>query len=313
MAEVRDIIGRCASLAALLEVSAYPKPGNVHRLRDFEGTTYEHFLASSVSIAPWMGSLAKRSREIVTKGRNLSGLRIGRSILKATEDMLRWQSGGNVHLGVILLFSPISAAAGVVFDGNSSDPVNLRRSLRNVLGSATSQDAVDIYRTINIAMSRENLGVDERLDVTDPKSIEQILQDNITPVKIFEMCTERDSVCSEWVTGFEITFEESYPYLKSQLMSNGVNTSILNTFLTILSKHPDSLIKRKRGVEDAERMSQRARMILEVGGAATQEGKRMLFELDDELQKEKGSMNPGTSADLTAASLFVLLLAGWRP
>ncbi len=61
-----DIVGKCASLAALLEVSAYPKPGNVHRLKDFPDTKYEHFLAGSVS-------LGSRMREIAEKGIALSG------------------------------------------------------------------------------------------------------------------------------------------------------------------------------------------------------------------------------------------------
>ncbi|MBE0634226.1 triphosphoribosyl-dephospho-CoA synthase, partial [Candidatus Bathyarchaeota archaeon] len=45
----------------------------------------------------------------------------------------------------------------------------------------------------------------------------------------------------------------------------------------------------------------------------TEEGNKMLWSLDAELKKENGLLNPGTSADLTAASLFVLLLDGWRP
>jgi triphosphoribosyl-dephospho-CoA synthetase len=39
----------------------------------------------------------------------------------------------------------------------------------------------------------------------------------------------------------------------------------------------------------------------------------MIYELDEELGKENGSLNPGTTADLTAASLFLILLSGWRP
>jgi len=56
--EVGDLVARCAMLAALLEVSAYPKPGNVHRLRDVPGTRYEHFLAGSVAMGPAMRKLA---------------------------------------------------------------------------------------------------------------------------------------------------------------------------------------------------------------------------------------------------------------
>jgi triphosphoribosyl-dephospho-CoA synthetase len=35
--------------------------------------------------------------------------------------------------------------------------------------------------------------------------------------------------------------------------------------------------------------------------------------LDSELQRAGGGLNPGTTADLTASSIFVLLLEGWRP
>ena len=313
MAEIGDYVGRCASLAALLEVSAYPKPGNVHRLRNLEGTTYEHFLASSVAIAPWMGKLAIRSKEIAAQGLDLSGVGVGRSILGATEDMFRWQTGGNVHLGIILLLSPISAAAGIASEGCSTNLIKLRHSLTQVLRSTTPSDATDIYRAINMAMRKENLGSHEELDVTDPKSIEKILLNNMTPINIFELCMERDSICSEWVTEFRITFEVGYPYLASQMMINDVNDSILNTFLMIMSRHPDSLIIRKKGVREAEKIRYKASTILEAGGAGTVEGKRLLIRLDKKLQKENGSMNPGTTADLTAASLFVLLLTGWRP
>ena len=33
----------CAQLAAALEVSGWPKPGNVHRTADFTDTRFEHY------------------------------------------------------------------------------------------------------------------------------------------------------------------------------------------------------------------------------------------------------------------------------
>ncbi len=39
-ADAGEYIRRCATLAALLEVSASPKPGNVHRTRDHSDTRY---------------------------------------------------------------------------------------------------------------------------------------------------------------------------------------------------------------------------------------------------------------------------------
>lgn len=307
-------MGRCASLAALLEVSAYPKPGNVHRLRDFPGTSYEHFLAASVSMMPWMRDLAGRSSLIKAGGGDWGGLGMGGSILGAVEEMLAWQRGGNVHLGVILLFSPIAAAAGAVAEGGVVEPFKLRASIREIIGAAAPQDAVDIYKAIGMAMSRENLGDVDELDVTDPVSLDYILKHGITPHDIFETCSGRDSICSEWVTGFNIVVSEGYGHLAEHLSRGvSVNDSVVNTFLCLLSEHPDSLIQRKRGPEAARTVSERAQSILDAGGAASDRGRCMLIELDEELQRTNGALNPGTTADLTAASLFVLLLTGWRP
>ena len=313
MNRIGDIVGGCASLAALLEVSAYPKPGNVHRLRDFPGTRYEHFLASGVSLAPWMGALAAEGARVKDAGEDLGEVGLGTHILGAVEDMLRWQSGGNVHLGVILLFAPLAAAAGASAVDGFVEPVGLRGYLRDVIGAATPADTVGIYRAIGMAMSRENLGRVEELDVADPSSLGRIAEEGVRPIDVFEASRGRDSISSEWATGFSVTFTEGYPYLEEQLRGGDVNESTVNTFLRILSLHPDSLIRRKRGDEAAWAVSETARRVLDNGGASTVRGMSMLRELDEELSVEKGGLNPGTSADLTAASLYVLLLAGWRP
>ena len=38
-------IAQLGEIAALLEVSGYPKPGNVHRTQNFQNMTYEDFVA----------------------------------------------------------------------------------------------------------------------------------------------------------------------------------------------------------------------------------------------------------------------------
>ena len=309
-----DIVGGCASLAALLEVSAYPKPGNVHRVRDFPDTKYEHFLASSVSLGPKMQYIAEKSHRINKGSRDWSELRIGESIQTAVNDMMKWQSGGNVHLGIILLFSPLAAAAGSVMDENQVDLDELRKSLYTIIEGATPQDSVNIYRAIDVAMSAENLGAVEQLDVTDTSSLDIILEEEITPLDIFNECGGMDTICSEWITGFKVTFTEGYPFLRERLDEGAnINGATVDTFINILSEHPDSLIKRKRGIEEASAVSEKAKTIIQTGGASSEVGMKMIYELDDELRKENGSLNPGTTADLTAASLFLLLLSGWRP
>ena len=313
MVSVGNVVGRCASLAALLEVSAYPKPGNVHRLRDFDGTRYEHFLAGSISLAPWMAALADHGARVKVQGGGWEGIQLGEHILGAVEDMIRWQKGGNTHLGIILLFAPMAAAAGASLEDGVVEPMRLREHLLDAVTAATPSDAANIYRAINAAMTRENLGSAERLDVLDPSSIDYILRRGVTPLEIFQECSGRDAICREWATGFGVTFEENHPYLAERLLRRSINDAVVDTFLHILSRHPDSLIRRKRGDDAARAVSGKALAVLDRGGASSDAGKRLLAEMDDELQAEKGGMNPGTSADLTAASLFVHLLGGWRP
>jgi triphosphoribosyl-dephospho-CoA synthase len=309
-----DIVGKCASLAALLEVSTYPKPGNVHRLRDFPDTKYEHFLAGSVSLGPRMEELAEKGQRIGNGDRKWAELSVGEIILTSVKDMMDWQSGGNVHLGIILLFSPLAAAAGSVMKEGVVDLDDLRSVLGEVISGANPQDSVNIYRAIDEAMSTENLGAVDQLDVKDTSSLDRILDDGLTPMDIFMECQERDAICNEWVTGFNVTFTEGYPFIRKRIDEGAtINEATVDTFLKILSEHPDSLIQRKSGTKAAISVSEKAKKIIQAGGASTEVGMKMIWELDDELSSENGALNPGTTADLTAASLFLLLLTGWRP
>lgn len=303
-------VGNCASIAALLEVSAYPKPGNIHRLSDLQGTHYEHFLAGGVSLGSIMGKLAEKSHNITDLGK----IQLGKSIREAVDEMFRWQSGGNIHLGVILLFTPLSAAAGAAYTKGKIGVATLRDYTQRIISNATCSDSVDIYAAIDEAMSSTNLGSSDELDVSDQRSATRILREKITPLEIFNICKDRDMICHEWVTGFSTVFETGYPHIKQRVASgDSINNATVDTFLKILAMHPDSLIQRKAGLESAEKVSEKARIILKAGGTGTEEGNKMLWSLDAELKKENGLLNPGTSADLTAASLFVLLLDGWRP
>ncbi len=314
-AETAELVSRCAMLAALLEVSAYPKPGNVHRTRDFPGTRYEHFLAGSVALGEAIRGLALRGFEAEEGAIGWHDIGVGKNALRAVTDSLGWQSGGNVNLGVVLLFAPLAAAAGAsIEEGQRADVVKLRGKLGEVLGSTTPDDAQAVYEAIRMAMTPRVLGEVEDLDVRDDSALIRIQEEGFTLKDIFNRCAERDSICREWVTDFETTFELGYPHLVKSLGSAGdVNTAVVDTFLFILSKQPDSLIRRKRGLERAVKVSERAKLILDEGGSGSAKGREMLKRLDDELQDAGGDLNPGTTADLTAASLFVVLLEGWRP
>ena len=311
--EVGITIGRCAQLATLLEVSAYPKPGNIHRLHDFPTTRYEHFLAGSVALSPALNSLAEKGYDVKKGSKKWQNIGLGKGILLAVEDSLRWQRGGNVNLGIVLLFAPISAAAGYTLKNGSTDVTELRKKIIDVTQCTTSGDSVAVYRAIQKTMTERVLGHVDELDVNDKSSIYQIKVEGLSLIKIFQSCAERDSICREWISGFEVTFTKGYPYLAQSIQNKDPNTAVVDTFLYLLSEEPDSLISRKRGHEAALYVSKKARKILTEGGFESKKGRELSEELDRELQIAGGALNPGTTADITAASIFILLLTGWRP
>lgn len=312
--EAGDLVARCAMLAALLEVSAYPKPGNVHRVKDIPGTKYEHFLAGSVAMGPSMRSLALWGYDVQKGSIGWAGLRIGDRILEAVRDTLDWQRGGNVNLGIVLLLAPLAAAAGSQLkEDGSVDVVGLRNALRKVTRSTTPEDAVAVYEAIRLTVPIRVLGQVEELDVLEDSAMEQIRRSGLTLMDVFRRCADRDSICLEWVSDFRTTFTVGYPSLREAVKSGDINAAVVDTFLLLLSDRPDSLIVRKSGLEKAEEVSEKARRILDLGGWASEQGKALIWDLDRELHEAGGLLNPGTTADLTAASLFVLLLEGWRP
>jgi|TARA_B100001971_G_scaffold214180_1_gene250305 triphosphoribosyl-dephospho-CoA synthase len=313
-AKIGDYVSRCASLATLMEVSAYPKPGNVHRTRDFPETRFEHFLAGGVALGPEMRELALRGQNAISGTLDWEHINLGRSVLNAVDESLKWQGGGNVNLGVLLLFSPIAAAAGAtLYESLSIDAMDLRKNLEKVVKAASPVDTVAIYKAIQLAMRSENLGDVVELDVTDRHSLIRIDDEGLSPLDIFEKCAKRDSICSEWITVFQITFGVGLPKLKTALNRASLNDAIIDTFMHILSKYPDSLIIRKSGITKAVDVSKQATKILKAGEVNIVKGKKLLWDFDNELHESEGGLNPGTTADLTAASLFVLLLEGWRP
>jgi len=84
-------------------------------------------------------------------------------------------------------------------------------------------------------------------------------------------------------------------------------------FLKILSEHPDTFIARKVGKEKAKVLSTDAKAVLAFGGLETEVGRKNLQQFDKKLRSSKNKLNPGTTADLTAAALALCALSGFRP
>lgn len=307
-------ISKCLELAILFEVSA-DKPGNVNLTTGFEGTRYEHFLASAVATTPWFELAAERGI-VVSQGEiSVSDVRIGQIMRNCVRDINTWQHGGNTLLGTVILLSPIAAAAGMTsaVKENVFEIQQLRKNLKGITESTTSEDAVDVYEAIKIAKP-SGLGKAPELDVNDSGSVNRIVKENISLYQVFKIASAYDRVCSEWVSNYPITFEVAYPYLIRQISeAKDVNKAIIHTFLKILAEYPDTFIARKIGIEKAKEVSVKANEILELGGLETSLGRKSLHAFDLELRKSSNDLNPGTTADMVAAALALCILNGYRP
>ena len=312
--DVPDHVSRCLQLAILLEVSAYPKPGNVHRTADFQETRYEHFLASASALAPHFRHTAERGKRVFHDKIILSQIEIGKIIKNAVIDVGTWQHGGNTLLGSIILLIPIAATAGLTLAENKAFFINkFRANLKSVVESTTAKDAVNVYDAITIAQPG-GLGKAPRFDVTDVKSKRKILKEGISLFEVFKISSSWDSISAEWVNYYHITFDIGYPFFVQQLKeTRDVNVATVHTYMKVLSEVPDTLISRKAGADKARWVSVQASRILEDGGLMTEKGRASLLRLDRELRDPAQRLNPGTTADITSAILAVAILNGYRP
>jgi len=311
--DIPEYVSGCLQLAVLLEVSAYPKPGNVHRTADFEGTRYEHFLASAVSVRSHFRHAAKLGVSVHHGKVGLKRVGVGKIIKEAVVDVASLQHGGNTVLGSIILLVPVAVAAGMTFAEGEFSIRRLRRNVKLVVESATPEDAANLYEAISIAQPG-GLGKTPKLDVTDVTSRKKIIEDNVSLYEIFKISAPWDSISSEWVNDYRITFNIGYPFLTQQLeKTNDINTATVHTFLKILSEAPDTLIARKAGTSKAKEVSAQAKKVLEVGGLTTPEGRNRLLKFDAKLRDPTHQLNPGTTADITCAVLALAILNGYRP
>ncbi len=310
---ISERVSNCLQLAMLLEVSAYPKPGNIHRTADFKDTKYEHFLASAIAIGEQFRHAANIGTKISKKEIESKNIGIGRMINNAVNDMLSWQSGGNTSLGMILLLVPIAFSAGMAFCQGNFSRVKLRNTLGDIIKSTNHEDALEVIKAIRKAKPG-GLGRVKSFDITDNNIEKKILLEKPTLLDLFKISSKHDSVANEWANNYPITFDVGHPYFIDCINNNlDTNGAIVQTYMYILSEFPDSLVIRKHGMEKAREISDNAKEILNLGGITTIEGRERLSQLDIEFKSDKRKINPGTTADLTASILSIAILDGFRP
>jgi triphosphoribosyl-dephospho-CoA synthase len=267
--------------ACLDELDA-PKPGNVHRFAAGHRMTASDFIRSADAAAV---PLAR------------TGARVGERILAAVEATFA-AVGVNTNLGIILLCAPLAAAA----ERQSAD---LRAAVADVLTTLDVQDADLAFRAIARA-SPAGLGRVAQHDVSAAATI--------TLKQAMAEAAGRDRIARQYVSDFADLFELGEPTLAGML-SQGRDSrwATLAVYLAFLSAFPDSHIVRKHGTAIAEDIRQTASVFAKKFASLHQPDEMLVELLAWDAALKERDINPGTSADLTVATLFAHRLLNILP
>jgi triphosphoribosyl-dephospho-CoA synthase len=271
-------VGIAATLACVWEATA-PKPGNVHRGADFEDVTYVDFLLSAIVVGPILEQTCEMG--------------VGRTVLEAVI-ATREAVGTNTNLGTLLLIAPLAA---------TPEGVRHADGIGRVLSELTNNDTRDVYHAIR-ASSAGGLGRVAEADVASEPPPE------LTLVEAMRLASERDLVARQYCNQFADVFEVADWIEEGAERGWPLATAIVHAHLRQMAKEPDSLILRKCGPEIAERARAHAARVVDSGLPGDEAYARAMQDFDFWLRSDGHRRNPGTTADLIAAALFVLLREG---
>jgi triphosphoribosyl-dephospho-CoA synthase len=271
--------GTAATLACLYEATA-PKPGNVHPGARFNDVAYADFVSAGVVIGP-----------ILNRARFVG---VGKTVLDAVRTT-RSAVGTNTNLGTLLLIVPLAAVP---------PEHSLSEGVRQVLNGLTALDTRHVYEAIRLSQAG-GLGRAEEADVFADVPSE------LTLVEAMHLAAERDSVARAYTNDFKEVFAGPAVWIAEDLeLDWPLGRRIVHAYLRQMAATPDSLIGRKCGAAIAEESQQRAAEALAAGMPGEPAYERALADFDAWLRADGHRRNPGTTADLIAAGLFVLLREG---
>lgn len=266
--------GELAQTACVWEAVAR-KVGNVHRGADFANTGLTDFLLSGAAIA----------RPFDAAGRHTVGTTIVSAVRRTREAV-----GQNTNLGIVLLLAPLATEWGAPAP---------RAAVTAALEGLTVEDTKLVYEAIRTA-SPGGLGDAPEQDVRD--------EPTVTLLEAMRLAAERDMVARQYANGFADVFDFGVPALAAAFAKFGcVEAAIIDSQLRWLATYPDSLVARKNAAPVAEDVQRRAAEVLRRGGLETSEGRAAGVALDAHLRSAGNKLNPGTTADLITACLFVAL------
>lgn len=277
----RSGAGWAATMACLLEAAA-PKPGNVHPAAAFPDLTHDDLAAAALAIGPILEQAAD--------------MPLGWVILEAVRQSRR-VTRSNANLGMILAIAPLAAVApdGWPTAADEDSVASLSVAVAAVLGSLDAADTAAIWQAIGEARPG-GMGTTERLDLSGPPP------GNI--LDAMRLAAGHDSIATLWTTGYADVLGALIIDL-SIALSRVVDwrEAVVDAFLRQLARAPDSLILRRHGSRKAAEVSERAAAVV----ACDPPDRREAEAAFDRSLRDPVRINPGTTADLVAAALYVLL------
>jgi triphosphoribosyl-dephospho-CoA synthase len=269
-----------AELALLLEVAGAPKPGNVDRERDLADLHFEQFLAGAVGARDGLDAAADPDSAL------------GDAFETAVAGMAD-AAGTNTQFGCLLLLTPLVRTAA------TGDLTSERAA--GVAESTTVADAAGFYR----AFEHTDVAVPDppadasRLDVRRGANAVPALRERaLTLHDVMALSADGDANAREWTSGFPRVFDAAD---RIEAGDGPLTDRAADAFLRLLADEPDTLVATEHGDETAREVSDRAAELVD---APSEQVRAFAEDLADR------GVNPGTTADLTAAALFVALERG---
>lgn len=264
--------------ACMAELQAL-KPGNVHVFSDGHGMTVHDFIKS-----------ADVTAEVLAQPDLSLGARIFYAV-EATQQAV----GQNTNLGVILLCAPLMASA-LYADAEYT----LEQNLARILGQLSIEDAEWVAKAIVLA----NPGGLGRADVHDVRVAPQ--------VTLFEMmysAQHYDRIAWQYANAFQdILVFGMACYAKAMKKWQNPAWAATALYLGFLTHQPDTHVIRKHGELLATHLMEEAQAYANVYWETDNIKLVQKHLLSwDRLLKQRG-INPGTSADLTVATLLAVSL-----
>jgi len=269
-----------AELALLVEVAGAPKPGNVDRERDLADLRFEQFLAGAVGARPGLERAASADEPL------------GEAFEAAVAGMAE-AAGTNTQFGCLLLLAPLVRAAGT---GELT-----RERAAAVAESTTVADAAAFYRAFehtDVAVGDPPAGAAD-LDVRrGADAVPALRERGLTLYDVMDLGADGDANAREWTGGFPRVFDAAD---RIEAADGPLADCGADAFLRLLAAEPDTLVATEHGEGAAEDVRERAAGLADADESAVRA-------FADDLAAR--GVNPGTTADLTAAALFVALESG---